>query len=174
MENRDRNMATVKLNTSLGPVVIELDEQNTPETTKNFLQHATAGFYDNTIFHRVIKGFMIQGGGFEKEMSQKTSQTPIRNEGKTGLKNEIGTISMARTSDPHSASTQFFINVANNHFLDFKNETTDGYGYCAFGKVTEGMDVITKLSQVPTTRRAGHDDVPVEEVTLLSVEQLNA
>lgn len=165
-------MATVKLITSLGPIVIELDEQKTPETTKNFLEYVEAGFYDNTIFHRVIKGFMIQGGGFEAGMNQKGSRKEIRNEGKTGLKNEIGTISMARTSDPHSASNQFFINVANNGFLDFKSETQEGFGYCAFGKVSDGMDIITKISQVATTRRAGHDDVPMEDVILIKAEKL--
>lgn len=165
-------MATVKLNTSEGSVVIELDEQSTPETTSNFLQYVNSGFYNNTIFHRVIKGFMIQGGGFETGMNQKSAQKTIRNEGKTGLKNAKGTISMARTNDPHSASAQFFINVADNDFLNFRNETVDGFGYCAFGKVTEGMDVVLKISQTATTRRAGHDDVPTEEVVLLSAEQL--
>lgn len=163
-------MTTVKLHTSHGIITIELADQTTPETVKNFLQYVNSGFYDNTIFHRVIKGFMIQGGGFETGMHQKPTQKQIRNEAKTGLKNEIGTISMARTSDPHSASAQFFINVANNNFLDFKTETVEGFGYCAFGKVTDGLDIVTKISQVPTARRAGHDDVPVEEVKILSTE----
>jgi peptidyl-prolyl cis-trans isomerase B (cyclophilin B) len=156
----------------MGSVLIKLDEKATPETTQNFLDYAKSGFYNGTIFHRVIKGFMIQGGGFESGMVQKSSKKPIQNEAKSGLKNEIGTISMARTNDPHSASSQFFINVANNSFLDFKSETVEGFGYCAFGKVTEGMDVILKISQAQTTRRAGHDDVPVEEIAILGVELL--
>jgi len=165
-------MSMVKLHTSLGSITIELDDKATPNTTQNFLNYVNEGFYNNTIFHRVIKGFMIQGGGFEKGMSQKAAHKPIRNEAKTGLKNELGTISMARTNDPHSATSQFFINVANNAFLDFKAETADAFGYCAFGKVTEGMDIILKISQVSTTQRAGHSDVPVEEVLILSAEQI--
>lgn len=165
-------MATVKLETSLGTITIEVDEQNTPETARNFLQYVNSGFYNNTIFHRVIKGFMVQGGGFEPGMHQKTTQKPIQNEAKTGLKNQIGTISMARTNHPHSASSQFFLNVANNDFLDFKSETPDGFGYCAFGKVIDGMDVVTQIVSVPTTRRAGHDDVPQDDVILLNATQL--
>lgn len=165
-------MSMVKLQTSLGAITIELDDKATPETTQNFLNYVNEGFYNGTIFHRVIKGFMIQGGGFEKDMSQKTAHKPIRNEAKNGLKNEEGTIAMARTNEPHSASSQFFINVANNAFLDFKAETPDTFGYCAFGKVTEGMDIVLKLSQVPTTHRSGHSDVPVEEIFILSAEQI--
>lgn len=165
-------MASVKLQTSLGAIVIELDEQATPKTVENFLNYVNNGFYNKTIFHRVIKGFMIQGGGFESGMAQKIPNKSIPNEAKMGLKNEIGSIAMARTNDPHSASSQFFINVANNAFLDFKSETPEGFGYCAFGKVTEGLEVILKISQVPTTQRMGHSDVPVEEVVLLSAEQL--
>lgn len=164
-------MIMVTLHTSLGAITIELDDKATPETTQNFLNYVNEGFYNGTIFHRVIKGFMIQGGGFEKGMSQKTAHKPIRNEAKIGLKNEVGTIAMARTNDPHSASSQFFINVANNSFLDFKAETPNAFGYCAFGKVTEGMDIVLKLSQVPTTHRSGHSDVPVEEIVILSAEQ---
>jgi len=165
-------MALVKLHTSLGSILIELDEIATPETTQNFLQYVKEGFYNGTIFHRVIEGFMIQGGGFETGMSQKAPRKPIHNEAKNGLKNEAGTIAMARTNDPHSASCQFFINVANNAFLNFKSETPDGFGYCAFGKVLEGMDIVMKISQAPTTRRAGHSDVPIEEIYILGVEQL--
>lgn len=165
-------MSMVKLSTSLGDITIELDDKATPETTQNFLNYVNAGFYHGTIFHRVIKGFMIQGGGFEKGMTQKTTEKNIRNEAKTGLKNAIGTIAMARTNDPHSASSQFFINVANNAFLDFKAETPDAFGYCAFGKVTEGMDVVLKLSEAATTRRAGHSDVPVEEIFIMTAEQI--
>ncbi len=163
-------MAKVKLHTSLGAILIELDEKETPTTTQNFLDYVKEGYYDGTIFHRTIKGFMIQGGGFESNMVQKKARHPIRNEAKTGLKNEKGTISMARTNEPHSASSQFFINVANNAFLDFKNETPDGYGYCAFGKVTDGLDIVLKISEVETTRKAGHSDVPVEEIYLLGAE----
>ncbi len=166
------NMALVKLHTSLGSILIELDEKATPETTQNFLQYVKEGFYNGTIFHRTIEGFMIQGGGFEAGMKQKVTKKPIQNEAKTGLKNELGTIAMARTNDPHSASSQFFINVANNTFLNFKEETQEGFGYCAFGKVLEGMEVVLKISQVRTTKQAGHSDVPAEEIYLLGIEQL--
>jgi peptidyl-prolyl cis-trans isomerase B (cyclophilin B) len=166
-------MAIVKLNTSLGSIQLELDEQATPKTTQNFLNYVKEGFYNGTLFHRVIKGFMIQGGGFEPGMTQKTGHTPIPNEAKTGLKNEIGTISMARTSDPHSASSQFFINVANNQFLNFQKETPDAWGYCAFGRVTDGLDVINKISQAATGRAKGHDDVPIEDVYLLDAEVIS-
>lgn len=165
-------MAMVKLHTSLGSILIELDEKATPKTTQNFLQYVKEGFYNGTIFHRVIKGFMIQGGGFEKNMVQKKTHAPIFNEAKTGLKNQIGTIAMARTNDPHSASAQFFINTANNAFLNFKSETIDGFGYCAFGKVTEGLDVVLRISETATTKRAGHSDVPVEDIYLLGVEEV--
>src|SRR6185437_7278918 len=161
-------MTMVKLHTSLGSILIKLEENGTPKTTQNFLQYVKDGFYNGTIFHRVIKGFMIQGGGFETNLVQKKAHPPIQNEAKTGLKNERGTIAMARTNDPHSASSQFFINVANNTFLNFKEETPDGFGYCAFGVVTEGLDVVLKISEVSTARRADHSDVPVEEIYLLS------
>lgn len=169
----DIYMTIVALQTSLGTIKLELDDQATPETTQNFLKYVNSGFYNGTIFHRVIKGFMIQGGGFELDLKSKSPEATIKNEAKTGLKNEIGTISMARTSAPHSASSQFFINVANNSFLNFKNETPEGYGYCAFGKVIEGMDVVTKISQVLTNHQRGHDDVPVDTVVLLSAEQID-
>lgn len=165
-------MTTIKLHTSLGSITIELEDNLTPKTTQNFLDYVKSGFYNGTLFHRTIKGFMVQGGGFEPGMVQKATNGTIANEAKTGLKNTVGTIAMARTNAPHSASSQFFINVANNAFLDFKSETPEGYGYCAFGKVTEGLEVVLQISEVPTTRRAGHDDVPVEEVFLLGVEQL--
>jgi peptidyl-prolyl cis-trans isomerase B (cyclophilin B) len=165
-------MAKVRFNTSLGSILIELDELNTPKTTQNFLKYVDAGFYNDTIFHRVIKGFMVQGGGFDPHMMQKASQSPIQNEAKTSLKNQTGTIAMARTQDPHSASSQFFINVADNAFLDFKNETVNGYGYCAFGQVIEGMDVVMAISQVSTTQRAGHQDVPQDVIHLISAERV--
>lgn len=163
-------MSQVKLNTSMGAITIELDEKATPKTVENFLQYVQEGFYNGTIFHRVIKGFMIQGGGLISGMKEKPNRTPIENEAKQGLKNEKGTISMARTNDPHSATSQFFINVADNAFLNFQRETVDGFGYCAFGKVVEGIDIVMKISETKTTHRAGHDDVPVEEIVLTSVE----
>lgn len=157
--------------TNFGPITLELDAEKAPKTVENFLEYVNQGFYENTVFHRVIDGFMIQGGGFESQMVQKNpSFDPIRNEAKTGLKNEVGTIAMARTSAPHSASSQFFINVKNNPFLDFKNETVEGWGYCAFGRVIEGMDIVQKIAKVPTTRQAGHDDVPVDDVKIERVE----
>lgn len=163
----------IKFHTTFGPITLELDKTKAPKTVENFLEYVNQGFYENTLFHRVIDGFMIQGGGFESNMVQKgSSLAPIKNEAKTGLKNTIGTVAMARTSAPHSASSQFFINVSNNSFLDFKSETTEGWGYCAFGKVTEGMNVVEKIAKVATTRRAGHDDVPVEDVKIEKVEIL--
>jgi peptidyl-prolyl cis-trans isomerase B (cyclophilin B) len=165
-------MAQIKLTTSLGDILLELDEVNTPKTTQNFLEYVQKGFYNNTLFHRVIKGFMIQGGGFEPGMKQKPTHQPISHEGKFSLKNTTGTIAMARTQDPHSASSQFFINVENNAFLDFQAETLSGFGYCVFGKVIEGMDIVFKISQVPTTQRLGHQDVPIDEVILHSAERI--
>lgn len=157
--------------TNFGPITLELDAKKAPKTVENFLEYVNQGFYENTIFHRVIDGFMIQGGGFESNMvPKKPFLDPIANEANTGLKNELGTIAMARTSAPHSASSQFFINVKNNPFLDFKNETIEGWGYCAFGRVTDGIDIVQKIAKVPTTRRAGHDDVPVEDVKIERVE----
>lgn len=167
-------MSIVKLHTSQGSIKIELDEQATPETTKNFIQYVNEGFYNGTIFHRVIKGFMIQGGGLEPSMQQKKTRPTIRNEAKNGLKNEIGTIAMARTNEPHSASSQFFINVANNDFLNFTKESPDGFGYCAFGRVIEGMDIVKKISETKTGRRQGHDDVPLEDIFLLGAEEIKA
>lgn len=166
-------MASVKLHTSKGPITIKLDEQTTPITTQNFLNYVKEGFYNGTIFHRVIKGFMIQGGGFETGLKQKAEKhAPIKNEAKSGRQNEKGTIAMARTSDPHSASSQFFINVADNQFLNFKQESADGFGYCAFGKVTEGLDVVMAIAEAKTGRLKGHDDVPVEEIFLLGAEEI--
>jgi peptidyl-prolyl cis-trans isomerase B (cyclophilin B) len=165
-------MTLISLQTSLGNIKVELDDKATPVTTENFLKNVNDGFYNATLFHRVIDGFMIQGGGFEAPMLQKPTAKMIPNEAKTGLKNTTGTIAMARTSDPHSATSQFFINVANNAFLDFKSETPDGFGYCAFGKVIEGMDVVLEISKVATTRRAGHSDVPAEDVMILTAEQI--
>jgi peptidyl-prolyl cis-trans isomerase B (cyclophilin B) len=158
----------ITLKTSLGDIVLELDHEKAPTTCANFEQYVRDGHYDGTIFHRVINNFMIQGGGFMPDMTQKATRDPIENEAKNGLRNLTGTIAMARTMAPHSASAQFFINVKDNGFLDFPGQ--DGWGYCVFGKVTEGMDVIEKIKGVETTNRAGHSDVPVEPVVIEKAE----
>ncbi len=160
----------VKLTTNHGDIVIELDAEKAPETVKNFLAYVEAGHYDNTIFHRVINGFMIQGGGFEPGMKQKATQAPVKNEANNGLKNDAGTIAMARTQDPHSATAQFFINVADNDFLNFKAENVQGWGYCVFGKVSEGMDVIEKIKGVKTGNAGFHQAVPKEDVVIQRAE----
>lgn len=165
-------MQSVVLHTNFGPITIALDESKAPKTVENFLEYVNQGFYENTLFHRVIDGFMIQGGGFEPQMLNKKGASPINNEANTALSNKVGTISMARTNDPHSASSQFFINVADNLFLDHKSQTPQGWGYCAFGHVTNGMDVVNKIAKVKTTSRAGHQDVPVEDVIIEKVEVL--
>jgi len=159
----------VTLQTNYGNITIQLDTENTPETAKNFLAYAKKGFYDGTIFHRVIDGFMIQGGGFDTNMKQKQTDATIKNEAGKGKTNKRGTIAMARTSDPHSASSQFFINVADNDFLNFKAESGSGWGYCVFGNVTEGMDVIDKIKAIKTTSKAGHQDVPTENIVIEKV-----
>jgi len=171
--NSERNIVKsqsniVKLETSMGNIVIELNEQVTPVTVKNFLGYVEAGFYDGTIFHRVIPGFMIQGGGFTKQMAEKDTRAPIINEAKNGLSNEKGTIAMARTSDPDSATAQFFINHRDNDFLNYIDDSKAGYA--AFGKVTEGMDVVDAIASVETTTRNGMDDVPVEPVIIQSAK----
>ena len=160
----------VKLTTNHGDIVIELDAEKAPETVKNFLAYVEAGHYDNTIFHRVINGFMIQGGGMEPGMKQKDTKAPIKNEASNGLKNEAGTIAMARTQDPHSATAQFFINVADNDFLNFKAENVQGWGYCVFGRVSEGMDVVNKIKGVKTGTSGFHQDVPKEDVVIQRAE----
>jgi len=157
---------TVKMETSAGTIAIELDEALAPESAKNFLAYVAKGHYDNTVFHRVIKGFMIQGGGFEPGMKQKGTDAPIRNEANNGLKNKRYTLAMARTSAPHSASAQFFINTVDNGFLDFKSESPSGWGYAVFGKVVEGQDVVDKIEKVRTGRNGGHSDVPVEAIVI--------
>lgn len=159
----------ITLHTNFGDITLELDFQNTPVTAKNFLEYAKSGFYDGTIFHRVINGFMIQGGGFSKDMKQKSTRSPIMNEADKGQANKRGTIAMARTSDPNSATAQFFINVKDNDFLNFTAKNMNGWGYCVFGKVTEGMDVVDKIKAVPTTSRSGHQDVPEKEVVIEKV-----
>lgn len=156
----------IKLETNLGTIMIELDEQNTPKTAANFLQYVKDGFYDGVIFHRVIKGFMVQAGGFKTGMAAKSSGKSIMNEADQGGPNRRGTIAMARTNDPHSAAAQFFINVADNDFLNYKSKTPDGWGYCVFGCVVGGMEVVDKIAQVATTSKAGHRDVPDNEVLI--------
>ena len=162
-------MQTVILNTNHGSITIELDDEHAPKTVENFLSYANEGFYNNTVFHRVINGFMIQGGGFEPGMKQKPTKAQIKNEANNGLKNTTGTIAMARTNDPHSATAQFFINVADNDFLNFKSESPQGWGYAVFGKVTEGMDVVNKIKGVKTGTSGFHQDVPKEDVVIQSV-----
>ncbi|HEX2604012.1 MAG TPA: peptidylprolyl isomerase [Oxalicibacterium sp.] len=158
----------VILSTNYGNIKLELDADKAPKTVENFLAYVNAGHYNGTIFHRVIDGFMIQGGGFEPGMKQKPTKDPIENEAKNGLKNDTYTVAMARTSAPHSATAQFFINVNNNSFLDYPGQ--DGWGYCVFGKVSEGMDVIDKIRTVKTTRTGMHADVPVEDVIIEKAE----
>lgn len=159
------------MKTNKGDIKINLDTENTPVTAENFLSYVKNGFFDDTIFHRVINGFMIQGGGFTQEMVQKTTQKPIKNEAKTGKANKRGTIAMARTSDPHSATAQFFINLVDNNFLNFSAENMQGFGYCVFGEVIEGMDVVDAIAKVKTTSKHGHQDVPVENIVVLSVTE---
>lgn len=160
-------MSQVKFTTSLGAFTLQLDAEKAPKTVENFLAYVAAGHYDNTIFHRVIDDFMIQGGGFEAGMRQKRTRAPIQNEANNGLKNKLGTVAMARTSDPHSASAQFFINVKDNAFLDHTGPTERGWGYAVFGKVIAGMDVINAIKKVKTTTRSGHENVPVQDVVIL-------
>jgi cyclophilin family peptidyl-prolyl cis-trans isomerase len=159
----------VEVVTSLGAIRIELYPDKAPKTVQNFLQYAKDGFYDGTIFHRVIPGFMVQGGGFTSDMEQKRTREPIANEAQNGLKNTTGTIAMARTPNPHSATAQFFINVADNEFLDFTGPTQQGFGYCVFGRVTQGMDVVQRIVAVPTGNRGGHQNVPLKPVFIKSV-----
>jgi peptidyl-prolyl cis-trans isomerase B (cyclophilin B) len=158
----------ITLTTSMGRIVLELEPQKAPKTCANFEQYVQDGHYDGTIFHRVIDGFMIQGGGFFPDMAQKATRDPIENEAKNGLSNVAGTLAMARTMQPHSATAQFFINVSDNKFLDYPGQ--DGWGYCVFGRVVEGMDVVNRIKAVPTTRRAGHQDVPVQEILIEKAE----
>ena len=156
----------VTLHTSMGDITLELDAEKAPKTVANFLQYARDGFYDGTIFHRVINNFMIQGGGMTADMAQKTTGAPVDNEANNGLKNKIGTVAMARTNDPHSATAQFFINVADNGFLDHTAPTAQGWGYAVFGRVTAGMDVVEKIKAVATGTKGFHQDVPNEAVTI--------
>ena len=156
----------ILLETTLGNITIELFENDAPLTTANFKQYVEDQFFDGTIFHRVIDGFMVQGGGFEPGMTQKETRDPINNEASNGLANNRGTLAMARTMDPHSATSQFFINVSDNDFLNFRSETPDGFGYCVFGRVYDGMDVVDAIRAVETTSRMGHQDVPVDDIVI--------
>ena len=160
----------VLMDTSMGKIELSLDDQKAPKTVATFVQYANKGFYNQTIFHRVIDGFMIQGGGFTSDMVQKPTTQPIENEANNGLKNEIGTIAMARTGDPHSATSQFFINVNNNQSLNYTSSTLQGYGYTVFGKVTKGMDVVNKIAKTQTTSRLMHQDVPKQPIVIKNVQ----
>ena len=160
----------IKLHTNFGDITLELDREKAPLTAQNFEDYVTSGHFDNTLFHRVIDGFMIQGGGFEPGMIQRPVRAPIANEAGNGLKNEKYTVAMARTSDVNSATAQFFINVKDNDFLDYKSPTPQGFGYCVFGKVVEGQDVVDKIKKVKTGNRSGHQNVPVENVLIEKAE----
>lgn len=160
----------VKLQTNFGTITLQLDEEKAPATCANFLKYVEKGFYDNVVFHRVIDGFMIQGGGFMPGMIQKETMGEIQNEAANGLKNEVYTIAMARTPNPHSASSQFFINVSDNSFLNYTAPTPQGFGYCVFGKVVEGQDVVDRIKKVKTGSQHGHQDVPVEDVIIEKAE----
>jgi len=164
----------VKLTTSQGPFVVELADEDAPATVANFLQYVRDGHYDNTLFHRVIDGFMIQGGGFSPGMSQKPTRAPVANEAGNGLRNKRYTVAMARTSEPHSATAQFFVNVADNDFLDYKGPSPQGWGYCVFGTVVDGTDVVDRIKGVPTGRSGFHQDVPREDVVITRAEVLPA
>ena len=161
--------AHVTIATTVGQITLELDADNAPKTVENFLAYASSGFYDGTIFHRVINNFMIQGGGFTTDMEQKPTQAPVDNEANNGLKNERGTIAMARTQDPHSATAQFFINVQDNDFLNHTGENMQGWGYTVFGKVTQGEEVLDKIRSVQTGSQGGHQDVPTDPIIIESI-----
>jgi peptidyl-prolyl cis-trans isomerase B (cyclophilin B) len=169
-EQTSRAQTMIRMHTNHGVITLQLDTENAPKTTANFLQYADDGHFNGTIFHRVIPGFMIQGGGFEPGMQEKNTREPVENEAKNGLKNKTGTIAMARTMDPHSATAQFFINVNNNSFLDYPGQ--DGWGYCVFGEVTEGLDIVMDIAKVKTGRSGFHDDVPVDDVVIEKIERV--
>jgi peptidyl-prolyl cis-trans isomerase B (cyclophilin B) len=160
----------VKLTTTHGAITLELDVKKAPLTVENFISYVKSGHYDGTIFHRVIEDFMIQGGGMDKDMNEKPTRPPVKNEANNRLSNLFGTIAMARTSDPHSASAQFFINSTDNAFLDFSKETGDGWGYCVFGKVIDGLDVVEQIEETDTTSRKGYQDVPVDVIIIEKAE----
>ena len=165
-------MPQVKITTNFGAFTIELDEQHAPETVRNFREYVKDGFFDNTVFHRVIDGFMVQGGGFEPGMKQKTTKKPIKNEADNGLKNDAYTVAMARTSDPDSATAQFFINVADNTFLNHTAKSSSGWGYAVFGKVVDGKDTVDKMRKVKTGTKGMHQDVPVDDVIIERAEEI--
>jgi len=160
----------IRMQTNKGVIEIELNAEKAPETVENFISYVKDGFYDGTIFHRVIDGFMIQGGGMEPGMKEKQTKAPVKNEADNGLANDRGTLAMARTNDPHSATAQFFINVSDNAFLNHRSPSPDGWGYCVFGKVTNGMDVVDEIKGVATTSKGGHQDVPAEDVIIEKTE----
>ena len=162
----------VQLTTNLGNIVLQLDSDKAPATVENFVTYVRDGHYDGTIFHRVISDFMIQGGGLDQNMNPKPTRDSIQNEADNGLKNRLGSVAMARTPDPHSASAQFFINTTDNGFLDFREKSEDGWGYCVFGRVVDGMDVVEKIEEAQTTRRSGFADVPVEIILIEKAEVL--
>jgi len=162
----------IKLHTNHGTITLKLDAEKAPETVANFIEYVKSGHYDGTIFHRVISNFMIQGGGFEPGMKQKSTRAPIKNEANNGLSNKVGSIAMARTMEPHSASAQFFINVGDNTFLDHSAPTVQGWGYAVFGEVVEGMDVVEAIKAVATGSKSGHQDVPVDDVIIERAELL--
>ena len=162
-------MTRVLMKTLFGDITLELDGDKAPATVANFIEYAQSGYYDGTIFHRVINNFMIQGGGFDTDMQQKPTNAPIQNEANNGLKNNRGSVAMARTMDPHSATAQFFINVSDNDFLNFSGENMQGWGYAVFGQVVEGEDVLDKIRVVPTGSQAGHQDVPTDPIVIESV-----
>lgn len=163
-------MKKIRITTSMGVMVAQLDDVRAPKTVANFLSYVASGFYEGTIFHRVIKGFMIQGGGFTSDMKQKPTNQPINNEAANGLKNEKYTIAMARTNAPHSATSQFFINSTDNDFLNFKAASGPGWGYCVFGRVIEGTNIVDEIGRVRTTRNGFHDDVPVDTIKIEKIE----
>jgi peptidyl-prolyl cis-trans isomerase B (cyclophilin B) len=160
----------IRMQTNMGTIDIELDYDKAPLTAKNFEQYVRDGFYDGTLFHRVIENFMVQGGGLTPDMANKPTRDPIKNEADNGLKNVTGSLAMARTGDPHSATAQFFINVKDNDFLDFRSPDINGWGYCVFGKVINGMDVVNKIKTQPTTSKKGHQDVPVDDIIIEKAE----
>lgn len=170
VSNANQHNPMIRLTTSMGEITLEMYPEQAPETVKNFLGYVESGFFDGLIFHRVIKGFMIQGGGFTPDMSQKTTGDPIANEADNGLRNDVGTIAMARTGDPHSATAQFFINLENNEFLNHTGKNAQGWGYAVFGKVTGGLDVVTAIGDVETGRSGPHGDVPVAPVVIEKAE----
>lgn len=162
----------IVIKTSLGDISLRLDTENTPKTAENFLNYLRKGFYNDTVFHRVIKGFMIQGGGLDASMQTKSAPETVTNEAKSAKPNKRGTIAMARTSDPHSASAQFFINLVDNTFLNFTGEDAQRFGYCVFGEVEDGMDVVDTIAKVQTGHKAGHSDVPIEPITIFSITEV--